>query len=78
LNKDTETYAVPVNVEINADSISQLTDKLIESSILGAVSWLLAAVSLRARIRRSTSLVRVPAKLPVAIDVATNACLVWC
>lgn len=69
---------MPVNVESNANGVSQLTNKLVQSSILRAISWLLAAISLRARVCRSTSLVGIPTKLPVAIDVATETCLVWC
>lgn len=65
-----------VDVQNNTDSITQLANELVESLVLGTIGWLLATVRLRARIGRSTTLVGVPAKLPVTVDITTNACLV--
>jgi hypothetical protein len=62
-----------VDVQNNTNSIAQLAHKLVKTLVLGTIRWLLATIRLRARIGRSTTLVRVPAKLPVTIDITANA-----
>ena len=59
--------------QFHSDSIAKLTNEFVESLVLRAVGWLLALVHLRTWVGGSTLLVRVPAKLPVTVNITTNA-----
>jgi hypothetical protein len=67
---------VPIDEELDARTVTKVAEEGVEALILRGVGGLLAPVGLRTRVGGSTARVRVPAKLPVAVDVATQAGLV--
>lgn len=70
--------AVPVNVQLDARSISQSADKGIESSVLRSVARRLSLVCLTARVGAGSSWVAAPSELPVTIDITTDTSIaIW-
>lgn len=76
--EDVLAVAMPVDEKLDARSIPQLTNELVEALVLGGVAGLFAPVNLGAGVGRSTTGIRVPAELPVTVDVTAEAALIRC
>lgn len=69
---------MPVDEQLNALLIADLADEDVETSVLRRIARYYTLVSLRARVWRGSTWVSIPGRLPVAVDVSTETCLVWC
>jgi hypothetical protein len=67
---------VPVDEELDTYIITELTEELVETLVLGRVGRLLAAVGLGAGVGGVAAGGGVPAEFPVAVDVDAVAGLV--
>ena len=70
--EDVLAVRVPVNVQLDTGTVTQLTGKSVKASVLGAVGRLDTLVGLGAGVGGGTERVGVPAELPVTVDVAAD------
>lgn len=63
---------MPVNVQLDTGTVTQLAGESIEASVLGAVGGLDTLVGLGAGVGGGAERVGVPAELPVTVDVAAD------
>ena len=68
--------AMPIDVELDSDGITQFSGVCIKALVFDGVGWLLTAIRLSARICRGTERVGIPAVFPVSVDVSAEASLV--
>lgn len=74
--QDVLSVAVPIDKELDTGTITELSDELVETLVLGSVGGLLSLVSLGAWVGGGAQLVGVPGEFPVTVDVAAVAGLV--
>lgn len=68
---------VPIDEELDALRVADLSDKVVEAGILWGIARHDATVSLGALVWRGTSRISIPVRLPVPVDVSSETCLIW-
>lgn len=71
--QDVLAVAMPVDEELDADRVPELAHVLVETGVLGRVGRLESLVYFGAWVGGCSVRVRIPSKLPVAVDVAPIA-----
>lgn len=69
---------MPVDVELDGLSITDLAHEVVKASVLRRVTRSNSTVDLRARVRRRSTWVGIPKGLPISVDVSSEAGLVGC